>query len=100
MVSHPEPKKIYFAVFGALMVLTLATVLVARYELGVLNAVVALTIAVIKATLVVLFFMHLRHSSQLTKFAVASGFLWLVILISITLSDYISRAWLPLPQAW
>jgi cytochrome c oxidase subunit 4 len=100
MVSHPEPKKTYFSVFGALMVFTAATVYAATFELGPLNAVVALTIAVTKATLVVLYFMHLRHSQRLTQFVVAAGFLWLVILIALTLSDYASRHWLPVPQAW
>jgi len=100
MVSHPESKKIYFAIFATLMVFTLTTIEVARFDLGALNVVVALTIAVVKAVLVVLFFMHVRHSSSLTKITIAAGLFWLLILIVLTLSDYASRAWLPVPQAW
>jgi len=104
MDSHAEgkveSKKAYFAIFGALMLLTLTTVEAARFDMGALNVVVALTIAVVKALLVVLYFMHVRHSSGLTKITVAAGLLWLVILIGLTLSDYWSRAWLPVPQAW
>lgn len=100
MVSHPESKKIYFAVFAALMVFTLTTVEVARFDLGAMNVVAALAIAVMKAVLVVLFFMHVRHSPSLTKVTVAAGSFWLLILIVLTLSDYVSRSWLPVPQAW
>jgi len=100
MVSHPESKKVYFAIFAALMVFTLTTIEVARFDLGALNVVVALAIAVVKAVLVVLFFMHVRHSSSLTKMTVTAGLFWLLILIVLTLSDYASRSWLPVPQAW
>jgi cytochrome c oxidase subunit 4 len=55
---------------------------------------VALTIAVIKATLVVLYFMHLRYSSKLTQVVVAAGVCWLIILFALTLSDYLTRHWL------
>ena len=100
MVSHPESKKVYFVVFGALMVFTLLTVYAARFDLGPLNTFIAMAIAVTKATLVVLYFMHLRHSPRLTQFVVAAGFLWLVILIALTVSDYWSRNWLQGPKAW
>lgn len=63
------------------------------WELGVFNAVVALTIAVIKAVLVILFFMHIRYSSKLVKLTICSGFFTLIVLLSLTLTDYISRAW-------
>jgi cytochrome c oxidase subunit 4 len=75
------------------MVLTAATVWVATFDLGALNAIVALTIAVVKATLVVLYFMHVRYSSKLTWVFVGAGFFWLVILIAFTFSDYATRAW-------
>jgi cytochrome c oxidase subunit 4 len=100
MASHAESKKIYFAVLAALMLSTLTTVEVARFDLGRLNVVVALTIAVVKAMLVVLYFMHVRHSPPLTKVTVAAGLLWLLILLALTLSDYVSRSWLPVPAAW
>lgn len=75
------------------MVLTAVTVAVAYYDLGPLNTIVALSIAVTKAALVILYFMHVRYSPSLTKLVVASSFLWLAILLSITMSDYISRGW-------
>jgi cytochrome c oxidase subunit 4 len=75
------------------MVLTAVTVTVAYLDLGVLNTVVALVIAVLKATLVILYFMHLRYSPSLTKLVVAGSFLWLAILLSITMADYVSRNW-------
>jgi cytochrome c oxidase subunit 4 len=92
--AHAPSRKPYFLTWGFLMIMTGLTVLVAEQNLGPLNDVVALTIAVLKATAVVLFFMHVRHSSNLTKLTVVSGFLWLAIMILITLSDYWTRGWL------
>lgn len=97
---HIMPKKIYFAIFAALLVLTAITVQVAFLDLGPLNAFVALAIAVLKATLVILFFMHVKYSSRLTKIVVVSGFVWLLILFALTMGDYASRNWLPVPKAW
>lgn len=94
MSEHIASKKLYFTIFFALMVLTVITVAIAVVDLGRLNAIVALTIAVIKALLVVLYFMHVRHSSKLTWAFVGAGFFWLVILIAFTLSDYFSRSWI------
>lgn len=96
MSQHVVSKKIYFAIFSVLMILTLITIEAAFINLGKLNTVVALTIAVCKATLVILYFMHVRYSSKLTWIVIASGFFWLVILIALTMSDYLSRAWLPI----
>jgi cytochrome c oxidase subunit 4 len=81
----------YIAVFAALLVLTLATWLVARVDLGWANDVVALAIAVTKALLVILFFMHVRHSTRMTMITALAGFFWLAILISLTLNDYGTR---------
>jgi cytochrome c oxidase subunit 4 len=92
--AHAPSRKPYFLTFGFLIVMTFVTVVVARFNLGPLNDVVALTIAVLKGTAVVLFFMHVRHSSKLTKLTVVSGFLWLAFMIFITLSDYWTRGWL------
>jgi cytochrome c oxidase subunit 4 len=75
------------------MILTAVTVAVAYYVLGARNTIVALSIAVTKAALVILYFMHVRYSPSLTKLVVAGSFLWLFILLSITMSDYISRGW-------
>ena len=95
MSEHIVPRKIYFAVFGALMVGTLLTVVAARFDFGAMNNVIAMTIAVTKAALVVLFFMHVRYGSRLNMVVVVSGFFWLAIMITLTLSDYKSREWLP-----
>jgi len=97
MSEHIVSRGIYYAVFAALLVMTTITVLVARIDLGPLNAVVALVIAVFKATLVVLFFMHVRYSSRLTRVVVASGMLWLVIMIAFMMSDYLTRPGWPTP---
>jgi cytochrome c oxidase subunit IV len=95
--EHVVPKSVYFAVFGALMALTLATVAVAFVDLGNMNVVVALVVAVLKATLVVLFFMHVKYSPTLTKLVVIASIAWLAILFGITLSDYLTRGWLIAP---
>ena len=91
---HIVPKRIYYAVFAALLALTWITVAVSKIDLGRLNTVVALAIAVIKALLVILFFMHVRYSSRLTKLVVAAGFLWLALMIGLTMADFGSRHWL------
>ena len=91
---HVAPVRLYIAVFLALMVGTFLTVIVAKFDLGPLNNVVMLTIAVVKALFVVLYFMHVRWSSRLTWVIAGSGFLWLLIMFSFTLMDYMSRGWL------
>ena len=96
MSEHIVSRGIYYSVFAALIVMTTITVLVARIDLGPLNAVVALAIAVFKAMLVVLFFMHVRYSSSLTRVVVASGVFWLLIMILFMMSDYLTRpGWPP-----
>jgi cytochrome c oxidase subunit 4 len=95
--DHVVPIKIYFAIFAALMTLTAFTVWVAFIDLGSLNVVVALAVAVTKAILVILFFMHVKYSSRLTWLVVASGFVFLAILIAFTMSDIVSRGWLGTP---
>jgi cytochrome c oxidase subunit 4 len=102
-VNHPKNVlPIYFRVFGALLVLTAITVSVAFLDLGFMNTFVAVTIAVIKATLVLLFFMHVRYSGRLIWVFAGAGFVWLAILVAFTLSDVLTRGWLPgavgLPQ--
>ncbi len=94
MSEHVAPPSLYVSVFLALMAGTALTVLVAFYDLGFLNNVVMLTIACIKALLVILFFMHVRWSTRLTWLVVASGFFWLLIMFSITMSDYFTRGWI------
>jgi len=97
MAEHIVTKKQYAYVFGILMLLTLVTTAVGMVNLGPLNVVVALVIAVIKALLVVLFFMHIYWSNKLNKLAIASGFAWLGLMLWLTLTDVISRGWLPFP---
>ncbi len=94
MSEHITSPKVYIAVFLALLVLTGVTVLVAFQHFGPFNDVVALSIAVTKATLVILYFMHVRYSTGFTKLVVISGFLWLLFLIVLTLNDYILRGWI------
>ena len=95
MSVHVVSRKIYFGIFGALMVLTALTVWVATFDLGRWNAIAALSIAVLKATLVVLYFMHVRYSSKLTWVFVCAGIIWLMILFAFTLSDFLTRGWVP-----
>ena len=93
MSAHIVPKTTYYVIFAALMALTAITVWVSSIDLGALNTVVALAIAGFKAVLVVMFFMHLKYSTRLTKVAVVGGIYWLGILFALTLSDYLTRAW-------
>ena len=88
--------KAYFGVFAVLMVGTALTVWASFLHLGVWNTPVALTIAVTKALLVALIFMHLRHSPKLTLLVAGASLLWLAFLIIITVSDYATRSWLPI----
>lgn len=95
--DHVVSLKIYFAIFGALMALTALTVWVAFIDLGAMNTFVALAVAVTKATLVILFFMHVKYSTKLTWLVVASGFFFLAIMLALTMSDIVSRGWLGTP---
>lgn len=83
----------YSIVFGALLVGTLITVVAADIDLGVMNPVIALGIACTKAVIVILFFMHVKYQSKLVKMTVAAGFFTFIVLITMTLTDYMSRAW-------
>jgi cytochrome c oxidase subunit IV len=99
VVDWPKPEhvvstRVYYGIFAVLLVLTAVTVAVASIDLGPLNTVVALSIAVTKAVLVILYFMHLRYSTKLTWLVIGIGFAWLGILIAFTLSDTLTRAWL------
>jgi cytochrome c oxidase subunit IV len=91
--AHIGSKRSYFAVFAILVGCTYLTWQVAYFDLGPLNTVVALGIAVFKAVLVVLFFMHVRHGTRLTWVVVLAGVFWLAILLGITMSDYLTRGW-------
>ena len=89
---HIVPKSIYYLIFTALMVGTALTWWVATIDLGAMNNVIMLTIAVTKATLVVLFFMHVKYSSKLTWVVIAGSVFFLLILFVLTMNDYLTRA--------
>jgi cytochrome c oxidase subunit IV len=90
---HIVSPMVYLIIFGALLVCTALTIGASYLEMGAWNPVVAIAIAVFKATLVVLFFMHVKYSSKLTKLTVGAGVFTFLILVGMSMSDYISRAW-------
>ncbi len=94
MLGHVVPPRTYYQVFGALIALTVLTVGISFFDLGEWHAVAGLGIGAVKATLVVLIFMHLLYSSRLTWVVLAAGLFWLGIMLVLTLSDYLTRQWL------
>lgn len=99
-MMHVVPRATYYMVFAALLTLTAVTVGVTYIHMGRFNLVVALLIAITKASLVVLFFMNVKNSTPLTKLFVVAGLFWMALLVLLTFSDYVSRGWLPVPQSW
>lgn len=93
---HVVPVRIYITIFLSLMVMTALTVFASFKDFGPGNTIIAISIAVIKATLVILYFMHVRYNDNIVRIAVFAGFLWLGVMIVLTLSDYIARGWLPI----
>jgi cytochrome c oxidase subunit 4 len=91
--SHVVSWKVYLGVFLALCVLTVVTVWVTGHDFGPFNLIVALAVAITKATLVVLYFMHARYSPKLTGIVIASSLVFLAILVFLILTDYLSRPW-------
>ena len=90
---HIVSPRSYALIFGALLVGTALTVGASYIDMGPWNPVIALAIACTKAVLVILFFMHIAYSSRVMKLTVAAGFFTFIVLVSMTLTDYISRAW-------
>jgi cytochrome c oxidase subunit 4 len=90
---HIVPVRVYLLIFLILIACTALTVAVAFVDLGFFNVVAALSIAVFKATLVVLFFMHVKYSTKLTWAVVLGSLFWLAILLTMTAGDYLTRAW-------
>lgn len=88
---HVLPVTTYLAVFAGLIILLILTVVVAFFDFGVFNRVIALAIAVAKASLIMAYFMHLRYSSHLTWIFAGAGFFWLIIMFLITMGDYLAR---------
>jgi cytochrome c oxidase subunit 4 len=97
MSEHIDSVKTYVLVFLGLIFLTVATTAVAFVDLGAFSIVAALAIAVCKALLVALFFMHVRHSTKLTRLVVLGGLMWLAILLLLTMGDMMSRGWVGVP---
>ena len=93
MTDHIIPVRVYYGIYAILMLCTGLTVGVAFVDLGPWNIVAALTIAVFKATIVVLFFMHVKYSTRLTWAVVIGSVFWLGILLALTLGDYLTRGW-------
>jgi cytochrome c oxidase subunit 4 len=90
---HPTPR-VFFASYGALMVLLAATALAAKLPLGQWSAPVSLAIAAAKMLLVFLFFMQLRYQRGLVRVFAAAGFFWLAVMAVLTACDYLTRGWL------
>ncbi len=97
MSAPVTPVRTYFAVFAVLIALTGLTTFIAFLDLRFANVVVALLIAGIKATLVVLFFMHVRHNTRVVPLVIVSAFFFLGILFSLTFADYFTRGWYGVP---
>ena len=94
---HIVPKSVYFLVFAALIALTWVTAIVSTIDLGPLNIYVALSIAIFKASLVVLFFMHVKYGTRLTKMIILCGLYWLLLLLFIAMADLWTRGWMGVP---
>src|ERR1043166_2518200 len=98
---HPQhvitPVTTYVTIFVLLLIGTGLTVFVAKNDCGWMNTPIALGVALIKASLVVIYFMGVRYNTPLTKVVVIAGFFWLLIMFGLTMGDYVSRAWLGVP---
>jgi len=90
---HIVPVRTYFIIFGLLMLGTYLTVQAAFLDLGAFNTPIAIAIAITKATVVVLYFMHVKYSPKLTWIVVIGSIFWLAILLIMTFGDYATRAW-------
>lgn len=97
MPAHVQPVRVYFSVFAALMGLTLLTVGAAFLDLGPANTFVALAIAVVKSTLVILYFMHVKGNTKLVPAVILSGVFFLLLLFLLLAADYGTRGWLGVP---
>jgi cytochrome c oxidase subunit IV len=95
--EHIVPMGVYISVFLALVALTWVTTFVSTVDLGRLNIFVALSIAIFKASLVLLFFMHVKYGTRLTKMIVLSGIYWLFLLLFIVMMDLWTRGWMGVP---
>jgi cytochrome c oxidase subunit IV len=94
---HIVPVRVYVAVFLTLIVMTWVTAFVSTIDMGRLNVFVALSIAIFKASLVILFFMHVKYGTRLTKMIVLAGIYWLILLLFIAMADLWTRNWMGVP---
>ncbi len=93
MSEHIVPAKTYVLVFIALLIGTALTTFIAFIDLGPFNGIIALTIAMIKALLVILFFMHIKYSSRMTRVTIVTAAFFLIILLTLSMTDYVTRPW-------
>ena len=93
MSEHILPTRVYYTILAILLLCTFLTWRIAYFDLGPLNIVAALGIAVFKAVLVVLFFMHAKYSTRLTWVVALAGVFWLGMLLALTMGDYVTRGW-------
>ncbi|MDD5543172.1 MAG: cytochrome C oxidase subunit IV family protein [Acidobacteriia bacterium] len=100
MAGHIVSIKLYALIFITLLVMTGVTTAVGYVDLGRWNIIIALAIAIFKASLVILFFMHMKYAGKLPRLVFASTLLWLAILITLTMSDVLTRSWDHPPQGW
>lgn len=96
--EHVVSPKIYVGIFFFLIVMTTLTVFAASVDLGWANPVVALVIATMKGTAVILFFMHVKYSTRMTQIVILGAIFFLFLLLGLTLTDYLSRAWMSYPS--
>ena|SRR5215510_1310280 len=100
-MAHPTiSARVYLSIYVALLTLLALTVGAAYVHLGVFNPVIAMAIAIVKACLIILYFMHIRYSVRIRWIFAGIGFFWLTILLVLAMTDYLTRAWLPLPKGW
>ena len=92
MSEHIMSSKLYYTIWIVLLCLTVVTAAVSFIDLGPLNTIVALVIATFKALLVVLFFMHVKYTSErLTKTVIVAAIFWLLLLLALSMADYATR---------
>jgi cytochrome c oxidase subunit IV len=93
MSEHIVPTRTYYTIFAVLIAGTILTWRIAYFDLGPFNTIAALAIAVFKATIVVLFFMHVKYGTRLTRAVIIGALFWLGIMLTLTMGDYLTRAW-------
>ena len=96
--EHIVSPKLYVGIFLFLMVMTFITVMASFIDLGWANPVIALVIATMKATTVILFFMHVKYSPRITQIVIISALFFLALLLGLTMTDYLSRGWMAYPS--